>query len=95
MTEYAEVARAESERGEVVLRRRIEDRAADVLELRPSNHACSRCTQEPPGNYLEINAGGSGLDSTARERHPNPSDPLDGNTRTFWPPRSLGSPYTQ
>ena len=34
MTEYAEVARAESERGELVLRRRIEERAADVLELR-------------------------------------------------------------
>jgi spermidine synthase len=34
MTEYAEVARAESERGEIVLRRRIEDRAADTLELR-------------------------------------------------------------
>ncbi len=31
---YAEVARAESERGEVVLRRRIEENAADVLELR-------------------------------------------------------------
>jgi spermidine synthase len=34
MTEYAEVARAESERGEVVLRRRREERAADALELR-------------------------------------------------------------
>ncbi len=34
MTEYVEVARAESERGEVVLRRRIEERAADALELR-------------------------------------------------------------
>ena len=34
MSEYAEVARAESERGEVVLRRRIEENAADVLELR-------------------------------------------------------------
>jgi spermidine synthase len=34
VTEYAEVARAESERGELVLRRRIEERAADVLELR-------------------------------------------------------------
>jgi spermidine synthase len=34
MTEYDEVARAESERGEIVLRRRIEDRAADALELR-------------------------------------------------------------
>ena len=34
MTEYAEVARAESDRGEVVLRRRTEDRAADALELR-------------------------------------------------------------
>ena len=34
MTEYVEVARAESERGEVVLRRRVEDRAADALELR-------------------------------------------------------------
>lgn len=34
MTEYVEVARAESERGEVVLRRRIEERAADTLELR-------------------------------------------------------------
>jgi spermidine synthase len=34
VTEYAEVARAESERGEVVLRRRIEERAADTLELR-------------------------------------------------------------
>jgi spermidine synthase len=34
MTEYAEVARAESERGEIVLRRRIEERAADTLELR-------------------------------------------------------------
>jgi spermidine synthase len=32
--EYVEVARAESARGEVVLRRRIEDRAADALELR-------------------------------------------------------------
>ena len=34
MTEYVEVARVESERGEVVLRRRIEARAADALELR-------------------------------------------------------------
>ena len=34
MTEYVEVARAESERGEIVLRRRIEERAADALELR-------------------------------------------------------------
>ncbi|MCW2848752.1 MAG: spermidine synthase [Marmoricola sp.] len=34
MTEYVEVARAESERGEVVLRRRVEERAADTLELR-------------------------------------------------------------
>jgi spermidine synthase len=34
VTEYVEIARAESERGEVVLRRRIEDRAADALELR-------------------------------------------------------------
>ena len=34
MTEYGEVARAESERGELVLRRRREDRAPDVLELR-------------------------------------------------------------
>jgi len=34
MTEYVEVARAESERGEIVLRKRIEDRAADALELR-------------------------------------------------------------
>ena len=34
MTEYVEVARAESERGELVLRRRIEERAADALELR-------------------------------------------------------------
>ncbi len=34
MTEYDEVARAESERGEIVLRRRIEERAADALELR-------------------------------------------------------------
>jgi spermidine synthase len=34
MTEYVEVARAESERGELVLRRRVEERAADVLELR-------------------------------------------------------------
>ncbi len=34
MTEYAEVARAESARGEVVLRRRIEEHAADALELR-------------------------------------------------------------
>ena len=31
MTEYAEVARAESERGEVVLRRRSSERAADAL----------------------------------------------------------------
>lgn len=31
---YVEVARAESERGELVLRRRVEDRAPDVLELR-------------------------------------------------------------
>ena len=34
MSEYVEVARAESERGEIVLRRRIEERAADALELR-------------------------------------------------------------
>lgn len=34
MTEYAEVARAESARGEVVLRRRLEEHAADTLELR-------------------------------------------------------------
>jgi spermidine synthase len=34
MSEYAEVARAESERGELVLRRRMEERSADVLELR-------------------------------------------------------------
>ena len=34
MTEYVEVARAETERGEVVLRRRIEERAAGALELR-------------------------------------------------------------
>ncbi len=34
MTEYVEVARAESERGEVVLRRRVEEHAADTLELR-------------------------------------------------------------
>jgi spermidine synthase len=34
MTEYVEVARAESERGELVLRRRIEEHAADALELR-------------------------------------------------------------
>jgi spermidine synthase len=32
--EYVEVARAESERGELVLRRRIEERTADALELR-------------------------------------------------------------
>ena len=34
VTEYAEVARAETERGEVVLRRRTSEVAADVLELR-------------------------------------------------------------
>jgi len=34
VTEYVEVARAESERGELVLRRRTEERAADALELR-------------------------------------------------------------
>ncbi len=34
VTEYVEVARAETGRGEVLLRRRIEDRAADALELR-------------------------------------------------------------
>ncbi len=34
MTEHAEVARAVSERGEVVLRRRTSEHAADVLELR-------------------------------------------------------------
>ncbi len=34
MTTYAEVARAESERGELVLRRRSSPQAADVLELR-------------------------------------------------------------
>ena len=34
MTEYVEVARVESERGELVLRRRVEERSADVLELR-------------------------------------------------------------
>jgi spermidine synthase len=34
VTEYVEVARAESQRGELVLRRRIEENAADALELR-------------------------------------------------------------
>ena len=34
MTEYVEVARAESARGELVLRRRVQERATDVLELR-------------------------------------------------------------
>jgi spermidine synthase len=34
MTEYVEVARAESERGELVLRRRVEEHTADALELR-------------------------------------------------------------
>jgi spermidine synthase len=34
LTEYVEVARGESERGEIVLRRRIEEHAADALELR-------------------------------------------------------------
>ncbi len=34
MTTYAEVARAESERGELVLRRRSTPQSADVLELR-------------------------------------------------------------
>ncbi len=34
MTEYAEVARAESPRGELVLRRRREERGAETLELR-------------------------------------------------------------
>jgi spermidine synthase len=34
ITEYVELARAESERGEVVLRRRSEERSADVIELR-------------------------------------------------------------
>ncbi len=34
MSEYVEVARAESDRGEVVLRRRSEERGADTLELR-------------------------------------------------------------
>ena len=34
VTEYAEVARAESERGEIVLRRRSEEHEADALELR-------------------------------------------------------------
>jgi spermidine synthase len=32
--EYVEIARAESERGEIVLRRRIEERTAEALELR-------------------------------------------------------------
>jgi hypothetical protein len=39
MTEYVEVARAESERGEVVLRRRTEERAADALSC--GSTACS------------------------------------------------------
>jgi spermidine synthase len=34
VSEYVEVAREESERGELVLRRRVEERAPDVLELR-------------------------------------------------------------
>lgn len=34
MTDYVEVARAETARGEVVLRRRLTEAAADVLELR-------------------------------------------------------------
>lgn len=34
MTDYVEVARAEGPRGEVVLRRRVVERGADVLELR-------------------------------------------------------------
>ncbi|MBV9832186.1 MAG: hypothetical protein JOZ82_11390 [Marmoricola sp.] len=34
VSEYVEVVRAETQRGEVVLRRRLEENAADVLELR-------------------------------------------------------------
>jgi spermidine synthase len=54
VTEYVEVARAESERGEVVLRRRVEERAADTLELRV-NGAFVMDTQET-GTEVELAA---------------------------------------
>jgi spermidine synthase len=78
MTEYVEVARAESERGEVVLRRRIEEHTADALELRV-NGVFVMDTRET-GSEIELAAaalelvehprhvvvGGLGLGFTAR-----------------------------
>ena len=44
-TDISEIARAETERGELVLRRRVSDTAADVLELRV-NGVCVKDTLE-------------------------------------------------
>lgn len=65
MTEYAEVARAESERGEVVLRRRSEEHAADVLELRV-NGVFVMDTRET-GSEIELAAAALGLLEHPRE----------------------------
>ena len=69
MTEYVEVARAESERGEVVLRRRIEERTADALELRV-NGVFVMDTKET-GSEMELAAA-------ALELVPDPRDVVVG-----------------
>ncbi len=65
MTEYAEVARSESERGEVVLRRRVEEHAADVLELRV-NGVFVMDTRET-GSEIELAAAALGLVEDPRD----------------------------
>jgi len=65
LTEYVEVARGESERGEVVLRRRIEDRAADALELRV-NGVFVMDTRET-GSELELAAAALDLVEDPRD----------------------------
>ncbi len=64
MTEYVEVARAESERGEIVLRRRTEEHAADALELRV-NGVFVMDTRET-GSEVEL--AGAALDLVADPR---------------------------
>ena len=75
---YVEVARAESERGEIVLRRRIEERAADALELRvngvfvmdtretTSETAMAAAALELVENPRRVVVGGLGLGFTAQ-----------------------------
>ena len=68
-TDVVEIARAESERGELVLRRRTTDLGADVLELTLVEGVFSGDTYFPPFRHLLADAGGP-YGRTFREAHP-------------------------